>query len=522
MDNILFLFPDQLRRDFLSCYGADFIDTPNIDWIAEHGVRYDNAYSASPLCVPARTALLTGMNAVRNGVTDNLHAIRPDYNLAGIRTWPQIMAENGYYTAAVGKMHFYPWDARHGFQYRVVCEDKLWSLIRDDYYHYLKSHGLRKLRWFEYGEYLESKGVAHTDVPWEHSWDRYTGREARRFIETQGNDGPFALMVGFPGPHDPYDPATDFPDKYRSEDMPGPIPASDSHGHILRESRIHARANMGMDLSTYTENEMRYVRAHYAGLVKQIDHEVGELIQTLRRNDLLDSTVIVFATDHGDHLGDHGIEGKATFYESATHIPLLVRAPGNAEGTTCLDLVELRDVTATILALAGCDLPDYMDAQPLPTLGLEGPSPRTHIFGYLTQSWMAFDGRYKLAKYSSATQGFEPSSDSSNSHTDPWKQHDMLSRGETHLFDLQNDPNEQHNLLDTNSILSPGDSKIANIFHLLDTALTQELMSSMTFAMHDRMPLPYSMSSDENVAREGWVSPFPSSASAGSKVQDPY
>ena len=98
----------------------------------------------------------------------------------------------------------------------------------------------------------------------------------------------------------------------------------------------------------------------------------------------------------------------------------------------------------------------------------------------------------------------------------------MLSRGETHLFDLQNDPNEQHNLLDTNSILSPDDSKIANIFHLLDTALTQELMSSMTFAMHDRMPLPYSMSSDENVAREGWVSPFPSSASAASKIQDPY
>ena len=77
--NILFLFPDQLRRDFLSCYGAEFIDTPAIDWISEHGVRYDNAYSASPVCVPARTSLLTGMNAVRNGVTDNVHALRPDH-----------------------------------------------------------------------------------------------------------------------------------------------------------------------------------------------------------------------------------------------------------------------------------------------------------------------------------------------------------------------------------------------------------------------------------------------------------
>ena len=491
--NFLFLFPDQLRRDFLSCYGATFIDTPNIDWIAENGVRYDNAYSASPLCVPARTALLTGMNAVRNGVTDNLHALRPDYARAGIRTWPQILAASGYYTAAVGKMHFYPWDARHGFQYRVVCEDKLWSLIRDDYYHYLEDHGLRKLRWQEYGEYLERKGVAHTDVPWEHSWDRYTGREARRFIDAHGNDGPFALMVGFPGPHDPYDPADDFPHTYRAQDMPAPIPASASHGDTLHAARVRSRAGMGMDLTSYTEDEMLDVRAHYAGLVKQIDHEVGEIVDALRRNGLLDSTVIVFATDHGDHLGDHGIEGKATFYESAAHIPLMVRAPGSTEGAACADLVELRDVTATMLALAGCALPDYMDAQPLPALGLDGPAPRDHLFGYLTQSWMAFDGRYKLAKYSGHG-----------------------GSGEAHLFDLQADPHEQDNLL-----ASPG-AEVNAVYRRLDAALTGELMSSMAFSMHDRLPMPYSMSGDEHEAREGWIWPYPSPASAAVQVEDPY
>ena len=485
--NIVFLFPDQLRRDFLSCYGAGFIDTPAIDWIAQHGVRYDNAYSASPVCVPARTALLTGMNAVRNGVTDNLHALRPDYNDAGIRTWPQIMAKAGYYTAAVGKMHFYPWDSRHGFQYRVVCEDKLWSLIRDDYYHYLKDNGLRKLRWFEYGEYLERKGVAHTEVPWEHSWDRYTGREARRFIDTYGKDGPFSLMVGFPGPHDPYDPAHDFPHTYRPQDMQAPVPASPSHSHSLRESRIQGRATMGMDLTTYTEDEMRDVRAHYAGLVKQIDHEVGEIIDTLRRNDLLESTIIVFATDHGDHLGDHGLEGKATFYEAATHIPLLVHAPGRGEGSTCSDLVELRDVTATMLALAGCEIPVYMDAQPLPGLDLAGAPPRSHIFGMLTEGWMAFDGRYKLCKYSS---------------------------GEGMLFDLEKDQHEQDNL-----IADPG---YAEVYRSLDAALTRELMSSMTFAMHDRMPSPRSMSSDEDVAREGWAWPWPSSVDAATEAKNPY
>ena len=222
--NIVFLFPDQLRPDFLSCYGADFIDTPNIDWIAENGIRYERAYSASPVCVPARTALLTGMNAIRNGVTDNLHAVRADYNDVGMRTWPQLLADSGYYTAAVGKMHFYPWDARHGFQYRVICEDKRWLHVRDDYYHYLKERGYRKLHGNEHEGYFENKGAILHKLPWEHSWDRFVGKEARRFIENYGGEGPFAMMVGFPGPHCPYDPAHDFPERFNPEDMPDSIP----------------------------------------------------------------------------------------------------------------------------------------------------------------------------------------------------------------------------------------------------------------------------------------------------------
>ena len=83
--NIVFIFPDQLRPDFLSCYGAEFIDTPNIDWIANNGVKYSRAYSAAPICVPARTSLLTGMNAIRNGVTDNQHFLRSDYGQIGIQ-----------------------------------------------------------------------------------------------------------------------------------------------------------------------------------------------------------------------------------------------------------------------------------------------------------------------------------------------------------------------------------------------------------------------------------------------------
>ena len=418
--------------------------------------------------------MLTGMNAVRNGVTDNLHTLRQDYRECGINTWPEILDAAGYHTAAVGKMHFYPWDRLHGFRYRVACEDKQWALIMDDYHHYLKDHGLEKLGWSEYGDYLERKGVAHTDVPWEHSWDRYTGRAARRFIDTHGREGPFALMVGFPGPHDPYDPAADFPHTYRADEMPDPIPSSPSHERTLRDARTRIRTGMGMDLETWTCDEMKDARAHYAGLVKQIDHEVGEILDTLRRNQLLDSTVIVFSTDHGDHIGDHGIDGKATFYEASAHIPMLVRTPGRGEGATRSELVELRDVTATMLSVAGWDIPGYMDARPLPGLGLDGASPRNHIFGMLSSAWMAFDGRYKLSKYSS---------------------------GESMLFDLRTDPNEQLNLI--------ADPELTEVYRRLDMALTDELMHSMSLSMHDRMPRPYSMSEDVDMGREGWTWSFP-------------
>ena len=485
--NIVFLFPDQLRRDFLSCYGAGFIQTPNIDWIAERGIRYDNAYSASPLCVPARTALLTGMGALRNGVTDNLHALRPDYNEAGIRTWPQILSEAGYFTSAVGKMHFYPWDARHGFQHRVACEDKLWARVQDDYHHYLKAHGLRKLERQEYGDYIERRGAAETDVPWEHSWDRFTGREARRFIEGYQGDGPFALMVGFPGPHDPYDPARDFPHRFDPADMPAPIPASDGDPGGLLAAHARVRSHMGMDILGWTEPGMRDARAHYAGLVKQIDHEVGEIVESLRARGFLDNTAIVFATDHGDHLGDHGLEGKATFYEASCHIPLLVRPPGGSEPSVEEGLVELRDITATMLDLAGCEMPAYMDSQPLPGLGLSEREPRRRIFGALTKGWMAFDGRWKLCKYSDR---------------------------EALLFDLESDPTEERDLA--------GDPAYADVYRRLDAELTGEVMEATALGLHDRMVAPHSLSLSDDFGREGWGWRYPADASEATKVGDDY
>jgi len=163
--NIIFVMPDQLRADFLGCYDASFIDTPNIDALADHGVIYGNAYSAHPVCVPARVSLMTGMNA------------------SGLATWPEILSENGYYTVGIGKMHFYPWEINLGFQHRVIAEDKVWIHIRDDYDVFLRAHGYEKNMGHERVDYQENYGAFLTDLPWEYSVDHFVGQEATRWIE---------------------------------------------------------------------------------------------------------------------------------------------------------------------------------------------------------------------------------------------------------------------------------------------------------------------------------------------------
>jgi len=154
--NLLFIMPDQLRADFLSAYGAGFIDTPHIDSLADDGVLYPNCWSPSPVCVPARCVLLTGRDAVANGVLDNNHFLRPDLEATGVRTWAQLLSGAGYLTASIGKMHFYPWDASLGFEHRVICEDKRWLDIQDDYWHHLQAKGLRKLHGRDHAGYQET------------------------------------------------------------------------------------------------------------------------------------------------------------------------------------------------------------------------------------------------------------------------------------------------------------------------------------------------------------------------------
>ncbi|MFH1084670.1 MAG: sulfatase-like hydrolase/transferase, partial [Chloroflexota bacterium] len=365
--NLIFLMPDQLRYDFLSCYGAGFIHTPHMDSLCAQGVRFTRAYSEHPVCVPARVSLMTGLHALKTGVLDNGQFLRPDHRACGMDTWPELLGEHGYYTAGIGKMHFYPWDARLGYGYRSICEDKRWIHIRDDYYHFLHARGERKYHGNEHEGYYENRGAIINRLPYELQWDYFVGQEACRFVREHGSEGPFAMMVGFPGPHCPYDPDPRFLKLFDPEDMPEPAPdAGDTPEIRARNIAGNKGPWNGVDYAVFTDAHKRKIRAHYGALVKQIDEQVGDILATLRAQGLLENTVIILSADHGDYLGDHNLIGKGQFYEASWHVPMLVRLPWAQGATTCDDLVTLTDVTGTLLHYGGLAVPEYMDARPMP------------------------------------------------------------------------------------------------------------------------------------------------------------
>jgi arylsulfatase len=476
--NIVFLLADQLRPDFLGCYGAQFIQTPHIDSLAQHGTRFTRAYSAHPVCVPARVSLLTGMNAVKTGVLDNGSFLRPDHRACGIDTWPELLSDAGYYTAAIGKMHFYPWDLPLGFNYRRIAEDKRWLHIRDDYYHYLRANGLRKYHGNEHEGYFEHKGAIVNRLPWEFQPDHYVGQEACHFIREYGQEGPFALMVGFPGPHCPYDPAPEFLEGIDPDAMPEPV-ASSGDTPKLRERNVAGnRAPWnGVDYAEFTRAQKLKIRAHYAALVKQIDYEVGQILAALRERNLLENTVVILSSDHGDYLGDHDLIGKGHFFESSFHVPLVVRHLGDGEAIAPAvrdDLVTLTDITATLLALAGLPVPAHFDSRPLPGVGIPDATGRDFMVGALSGAWLIYAGPWRLSKYNT---------------------------GEALLFNVEDDPNEQRNLVD--------DVRFGGVHRDLDSKLTTWMMQSMTEAHHSLRVYGRDLSQSVSFGREGWQRTYP-------------
>jgi arylsulfatase len=475
--NIIFLLPDQLRPDFLGCYGARFISTPHIDALSENGVTYRRAVSPSPLCVPARASLLTGMNSIQHGVLENTSWLRPDRAACGIQTWPEILSEAGYHTEAVGKMHFYPWDKSEGFAQRVIAEDKRHIYIHDDYADYLEAHGYRKYHGSEHDGYFENKGAIISKIPAEHQVDQWVADRTCEFLENYSGDRPFALMVSFPGPHCPYDPPIELADLYRPEDMPASIPATDD-SRLFRELVIgmNKRPWNQVDYTDFQDQHKRKIRAYYAALVHQIDQGVGRIVAALNASRFREDTVIIFASDHGDFLGDYDLIGKHLFYEPSIRVPLIVKLPHASAARSAGSLVSLTDVTATILALAGVDRSGWGDSIVLPELGLPQVRSRDHIFGATEFGLMVIANEWKLCRY---------------------------KNGHVALYNLSDDPHEQRNLAYQPHTLHD--------LRRLDAIMQRDLIESLIMTNGDKFVEKSRYQGRGEFGQRGWQRSYPAS-----------
>ncbi len=417
----MFILPDQLRADFVGCYGADFAKTPNIDALAQNGVMYNRCISPSPICVPARASMLTGENALANNVLHNGAWLAPNHEECGLHTWPKILSEQGYNTVAVGKMHFYPWDILEGFQERIISEDKRHVHIKDDYAIALAEQGHQKYHGLDCEGYVETKGCFENPLPKALQADTWICDKACDYIKEYKEDQPFAMMVGLVSPHCPYDPDTDDLALFQDTQMPAPIEntaESDSFVEMQRQSYLGSWC--GIDYKGLSHAQKIAIRKHYSALIYRIDACVGKLIKTLKEKGVYQDTVIIFASDHGDMVGDYSMVGKHLFYEPSVKVPFIVQDPALQGGVKDDQLISLTDVRAAILHIAGVENTQTNDSILLPCY--QDPAANEterYIFGMTDIGMMITSKQWKYCRY---------------------------ANGQVHLFDLYHDKEERINL----------------------------------------------------------------------------
>jgi choline-sulfatase len=428
------IMADQLRKDCVGAYGNPKIRTPHLDGIAAEGVRFDSAYTSVPSCTPARTALLTGLSPWAHGMLG--------YSNMATRPYPvekaSAMAAAGYYTTSIGKNHYYPITNPHGYHHmisdehcsywfhqrrpgqpqsyepRCDYESWFWSQMPDADPH---ATGLgwndQPARPFVYTEELHAT--------------HWTGATAERFLEQYDREEPFFLKVSFIRPHSPYDPPRRLFDSYIDADLPKAEVADWA-------SRYEQRSSAAADLwhGKLSSEEIHQSRAGYYAGVTFVDEQIGKLLAVLEERKMLDDTMIVFFSDHGDMLGDQNLWRKTYAYEQSSHIPLLLRPARsqslNVAGHVASQPIEIRDLLPTFLDAAGADIPSSIEGKSL-----------LHLLRTKGEGWREYiDLEHNVA--------YDPINHWNALTDGRWKYIFHAWNGAEQLFDLKSDPSELHDL----------------------------------------------------------------------------
>lgn len=470
--NFLILTVDQMRADHLGCAGNQVIRTPHLDRLARDGVRFERAYVNSPLCMPSRATLFTGLTPRGHGVRTNGIPLRTD-----VPTVPELLRRSGYRTASVGKIHLSPYELYPHSPSPDAPEDlpelrENWRAGRLDRvptpYYGLEhveltiGHGHEVegdwARWLREDEPEAWRALQAGPVPSPSGAEgcatfplreefHHSAWVADRTIEhlRAADDEPFFLMASFPDPHHPYVAPEPWDLMYRPDEVLPPstrVGELDELHPLFRSVREHGTTVSGRRRPTaLPETHLREILARTYGMVSLVDHHVGRILAELEALGLRERTVVVFLSDHGDLMGDHGLLNKGPFhFEGLLRVPMIWSWPTRFPSLSTAALASLLDVAPTVLELADVPYPDAQGVErqlpPLPGQSLaavlqgERDGVQESVVVENDEDYLGLRlrtvvmERYKLTAYTSADS------------EEPW--------GE--LFDLREDPQELHNL----------------------------------------------------------------------------
>jgi arylsulfatase A-like enzyme len=432
--NLLLITVDQMRADCLSALSHPIVETPNLDQLTREGVTFTHAFSAVPTCIPAKTAILTGLGQRSHGRVGFKDKVPWNYEC----TLPGELAKAGYHTQSVGKMHVYPRRTLCGFHN---------VLLHNGHSHINPNKDAHAEALDSYDDYLpwlreragshrdlQENGLGTSDSAMTRTWHlpeelhptNWAVTQSIEFLRRRDPRKPFFLWLSFVRPHPPLDPPPYYFDLYAHEKLPPPVVGDWADQEDPSGGGLDPAVTRGIVRS---ERRLQRAMAAYYALITHIDQQIGRFRKAMSDYGVDKDTIILFASDHGDMLGDHHMFKKTVPYEGSVHIPFILADPGNRLGIKRSGMddhpIELRDIMPTFLDAAGVAVPSAVEGKSLlPLARREDAEWRTYIHGehahkdrshhYVT------DGREKYIWYSQT--------------------------GEEQYFDIANDPREEANL----------------------------------------------------------------------------
>ncbi|MEL6521885.1 MAG: sulfatase-like hydrolase/transferase [Pseudomonadota bacterium] len=393
-NNVLFILSDEHARDISGCYGNQIVQTPNIDALSARGVTFENAYCNSPICVPSRASLATGEYPHRTRYWDNAQP----YD-GRVPTWHHHLRGAGHEVVSIGKLHYRSPDDDAGFSeihHPIYVPDGQGDVIG-----LLRKNGRPRKAASAMADKVGRGMSGYSEFD-----DRVAGA-AEKWLSNQAgtSDKPWILFVSFVLPHFPLIAPEPFFDMY--DGVPIPMPDQYSPDERPVHSGVDAyRKSFNYD-DYFDEPKVRTALQAYYGMCSFMDHNVGRVLSALSAAGLADDTVVIYASDHGESLGNRGLWGKSVFYEDSAAVPMILAGPGVAKGRRCKTPTSLVDIYPTIIQSAGGQLDER--ERRLPGSDLRDIAQRSdqervvfseyHAAGSTTGGFMVRKGDWKLVYY---------------------------------------------------------------------------------------------------------------------------